>query len=380
MLLSTVFLPVLLCLGAVVAVEDTPLSSREVAREFRETLKKFKSSSNKVVTGGSILPGNTDVTDRSTRRNIYRNFKKYAQIVNQINHDDTIPFNAELNKFSIEPASSIQTHFGLNMSNSEEEAELDSLITELEEGDVKKRETEEIPDRVDWSNTLSEPEHQNKCGSCWSFSTITSFESAYFRTTGLRKKFSYQELVDCVYEEKWYGNGCTGAPITTGLLFVLRNKHLAARQDYSYVAKDEVCKQSDKENVLTNVALKRLFRVPKTDDALMRAVTVGVVSVGVKAGRSLLAYKSGIYYDPYLCSHHSYPNHAVNLVGYGEKEGQKYWLVRNSWGVEWGEGGYYRMTRDHPNHCKIAETAVRLDLRCINAEECEKQKEANGEM
>ena len=48
MLRSTVFLPLLLCLGVVVASQDSPLSSREIAREFRETLKKFKSSDDKV--------------------------------------------------------------------------------------------------------------------------------------------------------------------------------------------------------------------------------------------------------------------------------------------------------------------------------------------
>ena len=109
----------------------------------------------------------------------------------------------------------------------------------------------------------------------------------------------------------------------------------------------------------------------------MQAVQVGVVSVGVKGGRSLLAYKSGIYYDRYLCRATSYPNHAVNLVGYGEEGGQKYWLIRNSWGKDWGEGGYYRMTRDHENHCKIQETVYKLSLRCINKKKCEEQKKLN---
>lgn len=67
---------------------------------------------------------------------------------------------------------------------------------------------------------------------------------------------------------------------------------------------------------------------------------------------SFQLYKHGIYYEK-NCST-TQLDHAVTIVGYGSEQDNDYYIVKNSWGTNWGEGGYIRMSRNRQNNCGIA--------------------------
>jgi cathepsin L len=82
-------------------------------------------------------------------------------------------------------------------------------------------------------------------------------------------------------------------------------------------------------------------------------------AIAIDANRkSFNLYKGCIYNDPKCSS--TRPDHEVLLTGYGQEGGTEYWIVKNSWGLAWGEHGYIKMSRNNGNQCSVATEAVIL--------------------
>ena len=78
----------------------------------------------------------------------------------------------------------------------------------------------------------------------------------------------------------------------------------------------------------------------------------GAVLVGVATNDEFYDYDGqGIFND---CTAGMKTGHAVLAVGYGEERGQKYWLIKNSWGKNWGLNGHIKLLRGS-NHCNVEE-------------------------
>lgn len=88
------------------------------------------------------------------------------------------------------------------------------------------------------------------------------------------------------------------------------------------------------------------------NEELMRIQLVknGPIAIGFEVLDDFMQYKGGIYHHTALVNRWNpfeETNHAVLLVGYGSDAatGEKYWIVKNSWGTSWGESGYFRIRR-----------------------------------
>ncbi|XP_052585225.1 testin-2 [Peromyscus californicus insignis] len=212
-----------------------------------------------------------------------------------------------------------------------------------------------VPKYVDWRKQgyVTPVKNQGHCASSWAFSATGTLEGQMFRKTGRLVPLSEQNLLDCMGFNVTHG--CSGGFMQYAFQYVKDSGGLATEESYPYKGRGRKCRNHT-ENSAANV--RDFMQIPGHEEALMKAVAkVGPISAAVDASHSSFQfYESGIYYEPQCRRVHL--NHAVLVVGYGsegeESDGNSYWLVKNSWGEEWGMKGYIKMAKDWNNNCGIA--------------------------
>lgn len=145
-------------------------------------------------------------------------------------------------------------------------------------------------------------------------------------------------MIDCNRDDEIGNFGCEGGDMTTAYSFLMDQEDIATEAKYPYEERDNLkCRYN--KSLSSGYAVISFELIESGDEKLLlsKLAEHGPIAIAVDASLSSFQnYKSGIYLDS-QCSTNI--NHAVLLVGFGTDKVTKldYWLVKNSYGTDWGE-------------------------------------------
>lgn len=240
-----------------------------------------------------------------------------------------------------------------------------------------------IPDSFDartaWPKctVIQKVRDQSSCGSCWAFGSTESFENRRCIATGQDIEFSATDTAACC---KGFAcglsMGCNGGQpsaawnwfTSTGLVtgkdyfdigdgssclpypFAPCAHHVPATDKYKKCPTTEydtpkctkTCSESGYKGDYSSdkVKAKTAYSVSGIDKIKTELATNGPLAVAFTVYEDFVTYKSGVYKHT---TGSALGGHAVLMVGYGTENGEDYWLVKNSWNDQWGDGGFFKI-------------------------------------
>lgn len=273
---------------------------------------------------------------------------KLESVASQINHQQQ-EWHAEANvapqftgdsKFHVKP-NTFAVHKIANVTERQQERARRQCIRQV------------LPKQVDWSSagqvTSTPVQSQGACGSCYAVASLDAFASRIQLARNSTVRLAGADaIVQCSVENQ----GCEGGFPWLVARFA-KHKGLAVHCEWEH---EDVCQTSSRCEPAIKASkwgyVGGKYGRGNVEDMMWSLFRDGPIVVGINAPPSLFVYSSGVFED-LAASQESLDalqqsnalweptTHAVTVVGYAPGT----WKLKNSWGEQWGEQGYFWLHR-----------------------------------
>ena len=202
---------------------------------------------------------------------------------------------------------------------------------------------------VDWrtEGVISDVKDQGDCGSCWAHAAVEGVESYWALARGQLATLSVQSVLDWTSNPKQCGGsgGCGGATVSLGLETMMAR---GAPQEFtypymSYFGGNQTGLSMPQSTPFATVVGYNHLPSNQLAPVLQHLSSVGPLSATVDAS-AWQSYEAGVFTG---CVANATIDHGIFLTGYGvdKDTGLDYFLIKNSWSVDWGMQGTIKIAR-----------------------------------